>query len=340
MKPKCDSILVAVDELPRTPNTVLRKAAWIARQSAARVELFHVISDARNVATSRPLPDEEIEARQAALTEKRLLRMRQLSRSPVFRGIDVQCKVVWEAAAYRAIIRRALATRPALLIAGTHRHTLTMRLLLGSTDWDLIRYCPVPLLLVRSTRKYRAAPVVVAVDPFHAYEKPAGLDARLLKFGRTFAALMHGDLHVFHAYMPLVPLQTLPMAAAAPLILMPPEQEPAHQHQVERSIDKLALSAGIPKRRCHVQMGHVPEELADVVRRTGAGLVVMGAISRSTLARLVLGNTAERVIDKLSCDLLVIKPRGFRKTLRALPRQGAARGSHSADMASGSLVTI
>jgi universal stress protein E len=34
----------------------------------------------------------------------------------------------------------------------------------------------------------------------------------------------------------------------------------------------------------------------------------MGAISRSGFKRLLIGNTAERVLDRLTCDILVIKP--------------------------------
>lgn len=36
--------------------------------------------------------------------------------------------------------------------------------------------------------------------------------------------------------------------------------------------------------------------------------MVMGAVSRSRLDRLLVGNTAERVMDNLECDVLVVKP--------------------------------
>jgi universal stress protein E len=36
--------------------------------------------------------------------------------------------------------------------------------------------------------------------------------------------------------------------------------------------------------------------------------VVIGAVSRSRLDRVLIGNTAERVLDKLECDVLVVKP--------------------------------
>jgi universal stress protein E len=43
----------------------------------------------------------------------------------------------------------------------------------------------------------------------------------------------------------------------------------------------------------------------------GAGIVVMGALSRSGLKRLFIGNTAEAVLDSLACDVLIVKPGRF-----------------------------
>ena len=61
-----------------------------------------------------------------------------------------------------------------------------------------------------------------------------------------------------------------------------------------------------------------------VARSTHAALVVMGAVSRSGLSRVFIGNTAERVLDALPCDVLVIKPRGTK--MRVAP---AVRGTRA-----------
>jgi universal stress protein E len=39
----------------------------------------------------------------------------------------------------------------------------------------------------------------------------------------------------------------------------------------------------------------------------------MGAVSRSGLKGLFIGNTAERVLDSLTCDVLVVKPTDFKR---------------------------
>ena len=37
----------------------------------------------------------------------------------------------------------------------------------------------------------------------------------------------------------------------------------------------------------------------------------MGAVSRSAIERWFIGSTAESVLEKLSCDVVVVKPAGF-----------------------------
>jgi nucleotide-binding universal stress UspA family protein len=47
----------------------------------------------------------------------------------------------------------------------------------------------------------------------------------------------------------------------------------------------------------------------------------MGAVSRRALVRFFIGHTAERVIDAIDCDVMIVKPRGF-KTSVARRRNG------------------
>ena len=44
------------------------------------------------------------------------------------------------------------------------------------------------------------------------------------------------------------------------------------------------------------------------VRTHKVGLVVMGALARWSLKRAVIGSTAERVLDSLPCDVLIVRP--------------------------------
>jgi hypothetical protein len=66
-----------------------------------------------------------------------------------------------------------------------------------------------------------------------------------------------------------------------------------------------------PRNRLAVP-GNPPETLALIAKKHRAGVIVMGAVSRSALTRFFIGNTAERVIDDVQCDVLVVKSPDFR----------------------------
>lgn len=316
-------ILVAIRDLRHAPKNELRKAGALARAAHGSLELFHAIEEPD---PARSWPEtataQTLEKQRSAIAARYEQRLEHFARDASLRGASVSCTVTWDHPVHEAIIRHALESRADLVIAATHVHPLGARFL-RNTDWELIRHCPLPLLLAKSPREYRRPVVLAAVDPFHTHARPADLDARLRDTGQRFAQLLRGTLHLFHAYMPLVTVAPTPMGTA-PLVTLPPEAEAAHGEQIARVIGQLAKSAGVPPARRHIEMGEVSAELASVSRRTHASLVVMGAVSRSALARLFIGNTAERVLDKLTCDVLVVKPRGFRSgvaTARRAPRR-------------------
>ena len=314
-------ILVAVKDTQHLPRNVLRKAAVLARASGATIELYHAMLDQLPSLIGTGPQYEKLErAYVRRLAARRHKRLARLARRAPLRGLTVQCTAAWDFPAHEAIIRRALATRADLVIATVPQRGHGTRWLLAHTDWELIRHCPVPLLLVKSRRTYRRPVLLAGVDPFHAHAKPSNLDARLLQFGGEMSRRLRGSLHVFHAYMPLIAL--VPIAGpGGPVMALPPEAEEEHRIQITHAVERLAQRAAVPRRRCHVEMGLVASELQSVVARTRADIVVMGAVSRSAVKRIIVGNTAERVLDGLRCDVLIVKPRGFHSgVLRLRPK--------------------
>ncbi|MBS0366538.1 MAG: universal stress protein [Proteobacteria bacterium] len=317
-------ILMTIGDEDHAPASALRKAAILARASGATLELFHSMDEVDpRVGFPETLTAQTLRQRRVVLAGHAQRRLEHLARDRTLRGLRVTCTVAWDYPPHEAIVRRAARSHADLVVAAVRAHPPGARLLLHNTDWELIRHCPVPVLLVKSYRAWRKPAVIAAVDPFHAHARPAELDARLLELGSGYARLLKGQLHVFHAFTPL--LETVPFDGV-PLAALPPEVEAAHQAQIERTVGELAAAARVPAGRRHVCMGGVVDELRRVTRKTRAGLIVMGAVSRSALKRMFIGNAAERVLDKLDCDLLVVKPRGFKSQMLSA-RRGTLAGS-------------
>ena len=84
-----------------------------------------------------------------------------------------------------------------------------------------------------------------------------------------------------------------------------------------RALGRLRNKEQIPAENCVVVRGPPVAQLPRLAKKHAAALVVMGAVSRQGLKRVFIGNTAERVIDKLDCDVLIVKPRGFKSPVES-----------------------
>jgi universal stress protein E len=294
-----NTILVVIDLSGGSHQPALERAAWLASQADARLELFACDFDpdldggrVTTVWKAEPGPRERLLLRRRAQLEELAAPLRK-------QGLKVSVDVVWDHPFEHAIVKKAAAHDYWLVAKGTQHHNLIQRTLLTNIDWHLVRECPVALLLVKD-RKLAAVPnVLAAVDPVNEHDKPAALDDRIFTFAADLARVLRGRLHVMHSY-------ATPMGAE-----LPPEfaRVIANEHRgaMKKFLDRHAALAG----QSHLYEGLAHDCLQKAAAEHAADFVVMGAIARRGLKRLFIGSTAERVLDRLPCDLVIIKPLDF-----------------------------
>ena len=83
----------------------------------------------------------------------------------------------------------------------------------------------------------------------------------------------------------------------------------------------MALAQGFGNRlagvRLELRRGSVEEVLPEFVVAEGVDLVVMGTMGRTGVARYLWGNTVERIVDRLLCSVVAVKPATAPSSLRA-----------------------
>jgi universal stress protein E len=306
-------ILAAVKDPAARRFPGVRKAARLAAAFDAELVLFHALADPMYVGGvdadvsllyDNP-PDLERRAREAQLT--RLERMaRRLRRT----GLKVAVSVEWDFPAYEAVVREACRTGAGLIVAEQHPGRHLAAGLLHLNDWELLRRSPMPVLLVKRSGPYRRPAVLAAVDPERTFAKPMRLNQQILRLGAAVARALNGTLHAGYGYVP-VPLTAFSGGGLSDDEVL--GLEARNERAARASLLRTARGVGIPQSRLHVLGRHPVDAIAQLAARTGSAIVVMGALSRSGFKRLLIGNTAERVLDRLSCDVLVVKPPGLVK---------------------------
>jgi universal stress protein E len=294
-----NAILVVVDLAAGADQPVLERAAWLAKQGGARLELFACDYDAaidsgRIDAVWVPEPG----ARARVLAGHRHT-LEALAKPLQDLGLTVSIDVVWDYPLDVAVIKKAATHDYWLVAKDTHHHSVLQRTLLTQTDWHLIRKCPTPLLLVKD-RKLATEPVVMAaVDPVHEHDKPAALDDRIFNFAADLARTVRGHLHIVHAF-------------STPLgVELPPDVRDIIAKEHRDAMKQFLDAHPVLGDRSYLYEGLAHECLQQAAKDHEADFVVMGAVARRGLKRLFIGSTAERVLDRLPCDLVIIKPLGF-----------------------------
>jgi len=289
---KLNRILVII-EPGADSQPALDRARRLAKYADAELELF--ISD-----YSTYLEDgyyfDPVRARELRREhgEKHLAALEQLAAPLRENGLEVSCATAWGNPPYEEVIRRVGELKPDLVVKSTRHHERLARLLLSNDDWELIRYCPAPLLLVKDRDWVDQPRFLVAVDPEHSHDKPAALDHKLVRAAAELARVSGGSVHLYHStHLP-------PLSGMYPI---------ESDYQVDTAkVNDLGAQHGVPADHCYVSDVEITRSLPELTNLIQASVVLMGAISRSRLDRMLIGNTAEKVLDRLECDVLVIKP--------------------------------
>jgi universal stress protein E len=312
---RLDRILAVID--PTVDVQVgAAKAARLARLSSASLELF--ACDFDPALTGQPFFDtDQLRRLREEFIAERAGYLEDLADELRAGGLDVTTHVHWDNPLHEGILRRVAEFEPDLMVKDTHYHSPLRRVLFTNTDWNLIRRCPVPLLLSR-TADWPARPrILAALDPGHHGDKPAALDHDILDAAQFLARQLDGTVTAVHAFFPAALLAAATGFAGVPLAqdLSATDLIESERARVAAATREITKAHGLGQESVRVLQGAASELLPRVAAEDHADLVVMGAVSRSRLREVFIGSTAERVLDRLPCDVLVVRSADFREKL-------------------------
>jgi universal stress protein E len=299
-------ILVNVEEQHDNAQAIA-KAVWLAERSGASIELFCCCFNLS--VRNGYLFDQEagLHAQHAYLrqVEERLL---AIASSLQNQGLNVEVDVAWDRHHCDGVLRKVQRYGPDLLIHQIGVHSRLGHYWMVHHDWQLLRRCAVPMLLVKAHQWGRIPLVAACVDPFHECDVPAELDRGILNQACMLARLVDGRLHVVHSF------QALPQAAIFDEHVVTDyaalQRKVVQQHG--QALEKmLHEQMHVEDENVHQLQGESHVTLPAFAAQHKIDVMVMGSVARGFMDRLLLGSTIERIFDHLDCDVLAVKPPGF-----------------------------
>ena len=265
-----NTILVVIDPT-RLVQPALERAEWIASRNGAVLHLFCCLWDSDVGADTA--------AQELAVTraEEWLRRIADSSRQ---KGLDAVVRVEWHSDWRGRIAGAAEEIGADLIVKLVSRHSYLGRRLTRTSDWILMRDANCPTLLVDEARPANPKTVLAAVKLNPNDAAHTVLNERVIDTAHRIADGVQAELHAATVYK---------------------------GDDLFFDRQKFATSCGLPRNRVHSSEGKPAAGIAEIAASVDADVVVIGCAAGRTPARgVAIGNTAQRIIDEVTADVVVI----------------------------------
>lgn len=283
-------------------ETALRRAQLLAEHNNAALTLVTVVDELPVNAMPEDWDPQEVVRQELAQW------LEQLAAPVRDQGIGVSTRV--------------LSGTPALAITREvvrHGHDLVMKSALGKDDdrqrlfgtvaHRLMRVCPCPVWVVQPSYDQSHRAVLAAIDPRRDDHESRGLNQKILELAVSLAESEAKELDVVHAWDAFADLALIPDIAVE-------DVESVERTVQEESRQKLTeclapWSSAISEDHVYFVRGSAEAAICGLVVEQDVDIIVMGTAAPSGRAGFLIGNTAERVLNQVTCSVLAVKPDGF-----------------------------
>lgn len=295
-------ILVATD-FSEFSNAALSQAVWVARQNGAEVVLAHAIDDLRraaHVTSSRAKLD--LLSGEGKLFQNEIRQTSDQKLRQQIASIDAsELKIHSETLLGEAFVEVIHAVQQEgydLVMTGTRGVSGWKQFFVGSTAKKLIRKCPSAVWIVKAEH-VQPPKVILAPSDFSDVSRKAVLQ------GLWLAEKSGAEFHLVHVIDSRDVREDLLEHIPAHSTV----QDEINHKATERLNEFLAsLAPSSVNIVSHLTWGYPWQEIARIAGEHKVDVITMGTVGRSGVKGVLLGNTAERILDTCDCSILTIKP--------------------------------
>lgn len=209
---------------------------------------------------------------------------------------------------YIEIIKEAHESQASMVIIDSRRKGKQEACQRGSNTLNLMRNSEVPIWAI-STDSEPIKNVVVAIDLTN--QEYQEFNGKLISLSIDFCASIKAQLVFCHVWRLEFEgfLRDWSRYKDIEIALL---SQNMRQERMQRLTDLLAPheNSSVPI-RVELREGEAREVLPNYVNENGVDLVILGSMSRTGISGFVMGNTAESMLNKLSCSVLTLKPDTF-----------------------------
>lgn len=307
------STLLFVSQNPAEEQALFDWTLALAQRQKAQLILLNVLPevDAGLVGWVKNLLPADIKAKQ---TELALEAWQPWARQANQSGVVISTRVEFGKLFYKTI-QMVLKDRVDWVIKQTETESKSLtEHIFASQDMHLLRKCPCPVLLHKNGRSLPFQNIMASIDVDIEAESIThnDLTQTILALAQTLAQTENANFHIAHAWQAEAEkLVRYWNSDLSEVDVMHFTEKVRQQHKTAVEYEIQACRDVLPNLQVHLAKGRAEEAIAELVQYHSIDLLVMGTVGRSGIPGLVIGNTAENLLEHVNCSVLAIKPRGF-----------------------------
>ncbi|WP_373652694.1 universal stress protein [Schlesneria sp. DSM 10557] len=298
-------ILVATDFSPPA-EAALKQAVWLSQKTGAKITLAHCLPNIRKLLESASYEGKkdflygEGSTFHHEVERDSLAKMQKLIAQTNI-GSDQIRPITLLGAPHLQIATAVQSEGCDLVLAGTRGMSTWQHFLIGSTAKRLVRNCPASVWIVKGETQSQPQRILAATDF-------SDVSRKAVQESISIANQANAELHLVHVIDSLDATEEV-------LSKIPNGSSLRSEVNVEakKRFDEFVSSLNLGTRTVqqHLSYGTPWQEIGRLTKHINADLVVLGTIGRSGIRELLLGNTAEKVLDTCDCSILTVKPADF-----------------------------
>ena len=300
------NILVDIDATA-SAHPALERAILLATRSGAKLTVADVVTDLPYTQHYLPVGIEE------SLMRDRRGQLARIARE--VSDVQAEAKLLVGRPA-TVLIEEVLRSNHDLVMRSHARDVTTAGPKpFGAVDMELLRKCPCPVLLVRHGPAATKPRIACAVAESSEDPDAQALNAKIVELALLMADCLESEAPtLFHAWVPGAE-RAVRRYATDDQFAVYLENERQRATSTLTRVARL-FESRLDGRRTVLRQGKPEAVIPEFVVSEGVDVLVMGTVARGGISGMLIGNTAERVLRKLPCSVLTVKPDGFVSPVR------------------------
>lgn len=210
-------------------------------------------------------------------------------------------------AAHKQIVAHAQQLNCDMLVIDANSRQKRSAACFGSTTRQLMRTSPIPVWVLGHNKLTEIKHVAVAIDVSAQQDGSTQLNQELMRQALNFSQQAGAHLHLVHVWRLEGEghLRHWSNYSEIEIATLARAEKQARAHALEQLTQ--ALNAQPSMTQIHLLEGNAEEKIAEFTQSQPIDVLVMSTACRTGLAGALMGNTAEKMLDKVSCSVYTIK---------------------------------